>query len=69
VTSTACLGDFMPVFRYLAPVGRRVGLLPLVRVFTADELVASMTRAGLDIVVRWQPAPNKALFVIARKPR
>ena len=31
VSSTACIGDFMKVFKVIAPIGRFFGLLPLVK--------------------------------------
>ena len=68
VTSTACLGDSLKFLGWVAPVGRLFGLMPLVRVFTVDELVAQMRGAGFEIEHQWQPGKNKALFLIARKP-
>ena len=43
------------------------GLLPRVRFFTPDALVAAFEAAGFEIEHRWQPDRRKALFVIARK--
>jgi 2-polyprenyl-3-methyl-5-hydroxy-6-metoxy-1,4-benzoquinol methylase len=68
VTSTACIGDTMMFFKIIAPVGRLLGLLPLVNVFTTDELVASLTAAGFEIDHQWQPGKGKAVFVVAKKP-
>lgn len=68
VTSTACIGDTMKFFKIIAPVGRLLGLLPLVNVFTTDELVASLTAAGFEIDHQWQPGKGKAVFVVAKKP-
>ncbi|MGI9657375.1 MAG: class I SAM-dependent methyltransferase [Gaiellaceae bacterium] len=67
VSSTVCLGDTMKFFKWIGPIGRFLGVLPLVRVFTVAELVASMTAAGFEILHQWQPARGKALFLIARK--
>ncbi len=67
VTSTVCIGDTMKFFKIIAPVGRLLGLMPLVKVFTTDELVASLTAAGFEIDHRWQPGKGKALFVVAKK--
>ena len=67
VSSTMCLGDKHGWFRWVGPVGKALGLFPLVRVFTADELRRSMTSAGLVIEHDWQPKPKAALFLIARK--
>lgn len=68
VTSTACLGDTMAFLKYVAPLGRTLGFLPLVRVFTAAELEARIREAGFAIEESWLPGKGKALFLIARKP-
>jgi ubiquinone/menaquinone biosynthesis C-methylase UbiE len=67
LSSTACLADGMGFFRYIAPVGKALGLLPLLRVFTRKELVASIAAAGFEIVEDWQPGKNKGVFVVAKK--
>lgn len=68
VTSTVCLGETMAFFKYIGPIGRFFGLLPLISVFTPDHLVDCLTDAGFEMIERWQPAKGKALFAIARKP-
>jgi ubiquinone/menaquinone biosynthesis C-methylase UbiE len=68
VTSTACLGDTMGYFKLIAPLGRVVGLLPLVRVFKQKDLIASLTAAGFVIEEEWRPDKSLAVFVVARKP-
>ena len=45
-----------------------VGVLPLVKFFTAAELETTLTDAGFEIDHRWQPAPDKAIFLIGKKP-
>jgi ubiquinone/menaquinone biosynthesis C-methylase UbiE len=67
VSSTACLGDSMRWFKLIAPVGRRLGVMPYVAVFTADELAKSLTEAGFELEHRWQPGKGKAVFLVARK--
>ncbi len=67
VSSTACLGDMMMFFRVIAPVGRFLGLLPLVRIFRVKELENSLTAAGFAIDHQWQPAKGKAVFIVAKK--
>lgn len=67
VTSTTCLGDSMSFFKIIAPVGRLLGLMPLLKVFTTAELVASLTDAGFEIDHRWQPGKGKAVFIVAKK--
>ena len=68
VSSTACLGDTMKWFRFIAPIGRRLGLIPMVKIFSVAELVASLTDAGFGIDYQWQPGRGMAVFIVARKP-
>jgi ubiquinone/menaquinone biosynthesis C-methylase UbiE len=67
VSSTACLGDMMLLFKIIAAVMRCLRFLPTIKVFTAEDLVASLKRAGFQIDRRWQPGKNKALFIVAKK--
>jgi ubiquinone/menaquinone biosynthesis C-methylase UbiE len=67
VSSTVCLGGQVPVMRAILPVGRFLGLLPMVKFFTAEELEGSLTKAGFRIDYRWQPEKSMALFIVARK--
>jgi ubiquinone/menaquinone biosynthesis C-methylase UbiE len=69
VSSTACLGDTMGFFKLIAPLGRALGLLPILNVMTRDQLVGGMKRAGFSIAHNWQPEAGKAVFVVAEKPR
>lgn len=68
VTSTACLGDTMTWFKVIAPIGRALGVIPLVKIFTAKELEDSLTGAGFRIDHRWQPSKGKSVFIVAKKP-
>ncbi len=67
VTSTACLGDTMKVFKLVAPIGRALGLMPMVKVFTTKELQDSLTGAGFEIAYQWLPGKGKAVFIVAEK--
>lgn len=67
VTSTACIGDTMKFFKIIAPMGKFLGLMPLVKVFTTRELEDSLTNAGFQIDYQWQPGKNKAVFIVATK--
>lgn len=67
VTSTACLGDTMKFFKLIVPIGRFFGLMPLVKVFTTRELIASLTEAGFAIAHQWQPGKNTGVFIVAKK--
>lgn len=67
VTSTACLGDTMKFFKLIAPIGKFLGLMPLVKVFSTKELQDSLTDAGFGIDYQWQPGKGKAVFIVAKK--
>ena len=67
VTSTACLGDTMKWFKLIALIGKFLGLMPLVKVFTAKELEDSLTNGGFAIDYHWQPSKGKAVFIVAKK--
>lgn len=66
VSSTACIGDTMKFFKLIGPIGNFLGLIPLVKAFTARELLSSLTNAGFEIDHQWQPGKGKALFVVAK---
>jgi SAM-dependent methyltransferase len=68
VTSTACIGDMAWYFKLIAPVGRVLGLIPLVAVFTRDDLAGMLLDAGFEIDREWLPKKNAAVFIVARKP-
>jgi ubiquinone/menaquinone biosynthesis C-methylase UbiE len=65
VTSTACIGDTMKLFKVIAPIGKLFGLTLMV--FTTNELENSLTDAGFEIDYRWQPGRGKAVFIVAKK--
>lgn len=67
VTSTACLGDTMSYIKLIVPIGKFLGLMPLVKVFTTQELVDSLTGTGFEIDYQWQPGKGKAVFIVAKK--
>lgn len=68
VSSTACLGDGLSVFKMIGPIGHTLGILPLLRVFTADELADSLLRAGFTVERFWRPGDGRTAFIVARKP-
>ncbi|MEO0412212.1 MAG: class I SAM-dependent methyltransferase [Pseudomonadota bacterium] len=67
VTSTGCMGDTMAWFRFVAPIGKALRLLPLIQIFTSDTLRQAMTDAGFKIVEDWQPEKSQAIFIIAQR--
>ena len=68
VSSTACIGDTQAWLRFILPIGRFFGRMPFVEIFTTEQLVQSIEAAGFVIDQQWQPAPGRALFIVARKP-
>lgn len=68
VSSTTCLGDNMGFFKVVGPLGYRLGVIPLLRVFTSDELKESIENTGFTIDHEWLPGKGKAIFIIAQKP-
>ena len=67
VTSTVCLGESMKILNFIVPIGRFLGLMPMVRVFTPQELTDSLIKAGFAIDFQWQPGRGKAVFIVAKK--
>jgi ubiquinone/menaquinone biosynthesis C-methylase UbiE len=67
VTSTACIGDTMKLFKFVVPIGKFFGLMPVVKVFTTKELEHSLTAAGFAIDYQWQPGKGKAVFIVTKK--
>jgi ubiquinone/menaquinone biosynthesis C-methylase UbiE len=66
ISSTACIGDTMGLFKAIAPLGKALGLLPQLDVMTTPDLVKSLTAAGFSIEHQWQPGRGKAVFIVAR---
>lgn len=68
VSSTICLGDGMKYIKFIAPLGRLLGLMPLLKVFTKSELRSSITNAGFSIDYEWVPEGKvTVLFLVAKK--
>lgn len=67
VSSTVCLGETMKLFKLIGPIGRFLGVMPLVRVFTVEELVDSLEAAGFAIDHQWQPGKGD-VFIVAERP-
>ncbi len=67
ISSTACMGDSIPIFKYIVPVGRALGLFPIVKVFGQTTLVNEMSESEFHVVQQWRPNKKMAAFVIAEK--
>lgn len=68
ISSTICLGDALGWLKFIAPIGRLIGLMPLVKFFTQYELKQCLIDAGFVIDYAWQPGEGKAMFIVAKKP-
>ncbi|MEM6709922.1 MAG: class I SAM-dependent methyltransferase [Pseudomonadota bacterium] len=68
VTSTVCLADDAAWLERLAPIGRRLGLLPRMSFFRRSALLNRLKATGFTIEHEDQPTPKRGVFVIARKP-
>jgi len=66
VSSTVCIGDTMKWFKFIGPIGKLFGLMPLVKVFTVAELKDSLISAGFKIDYQWQPRKG-SVFIVAKK--
>ena len=70
VSSTACLADGMSFFRYIEPIGRRLGLMPAVKVFGHSTLEGYLTQAGFEIDYKMVAKPSRySCFIVAIKPQ
>lgn len=67
VTSTICIGDTMKWIKFIAPIGRFLGFMPPLKVFTTQDLVDNLAAAGFEIDYQWQPGQGKAVFIVAKK--
>lgn len=66
ISSTVCLDENLPILKYVLPIGRLVGLVPLVRFFTGQQLIESVRQAGFEIAHQWQPAKG-SVFIVAKR--
>lgn len=68
ISSTICMSDGLGFMRPVLPIGRILGLFPVVKVFSSDNLRGAIESAGFEIVEDWRPGKRKATFLVARKP-
>ena len=66
ISNTQCIGDSLPLFAWVAPLGRRLGVLPRVNVFREREFLQWIADAGFDIEEAWQPKPKASHYIVAR---
>lgn len=67
ISTTACIGDFMPWFKWVIPAGRFLGLMPNANVFTEQQLLDEMMATGFSLEFSWRPVRTRGVFLIVRK--
>ncbi|MEM7254146.1 MAG: methyltransferase domain-containing protein [Pseudomonadota bacterium] len=67
IATTACVLDFMPWFRFAAPIGRTLRVFPYVNIFGEADLLRWFAGAGFNIEHRWQPSPKSGVYLVARR--
>lgn len=68
ISSTVCAGDTQKYLKIVASIGNMFGFLPLIKVFSTDDLVKSITNANFEIDYQWSPGKGKSVFIVAKKP-
>ena len=66
ISNTQCIGDSVPLLRFVAPLGRAIGVLPRIAVFRERQFERWITDAGFELEERWQPKPRASLYIVAR---
>ena len=66
ISNTQCIGDSAAWLGWIAPVGRRLGVLPRVNVFREREFFQWIGDAGFSLEEVWQPKPRSSHYVVAR---
>lgn len=69
VTTTMCLNDGHGYLRAVAPLGRRLGLLPRLGFFGRADLETALAASGFTVEQAWLPGKRRGVFHVARKPR
>ncbi len=67
ISSTSCINNAR-ILKIVLPLGHAIGLMPLVRFFSADELLKNFTDAGFEIEYNWRPKASDAVFIVAKRP-
>ncbi|PCI87180.1 MAG: SAM-dependent methyltransferase [Hyphomicrobiales bacterium] len=65
ISSTVCLEDDSKIAKFIAPIGRLIGLI--LKPLTQKGLMQSMERSGFQIDYSWTPKTSSTVFIIAKK--
>lgn len=67
VSSTICLDDDMKLLKLIAPLGKFMGFMPVVKFFTQEDLQRCFKDHRFEIEYSWKPGKRKAVFIVSRK--
>lgn len=67
VTSTICIAESKSLIKYVIPIARFFGFMPMLTSFSGEQLESSMLEAGFDIDYLWQKRKGKAVFLVSMK--
>ncbi|WP_417453876.1 class I SAM-dependent methyltransferase [Kiloniella sp.] len=67
ISSTVCLTGVMKLLQLIAPIGRLLGFMPLVKFFSAKHLEKCIANAGFEIISSWEPEKSHSVFIVAKK--
>ncbi len=68
MSSSGCLKEFPLLMRIAIPIAQTLGAAPFIKFFSRAELEKDMVEAGFELEDTFQPAKDKAVFIVARKP-
>lgn len=66
ISNTQCIGETAAWLAWVAPLGRVLGVLPRVNVFSEREFLQWIGDSGFDFEEIWQPGPKASHYVVAR---
>ena len=66
VSNTQCIGDSAAWLGWVAPLGRALGVLPRVNVFSEREFLQWIGDSGFEFEEVWQPKPKASHYIVAR---
>jgi ubiquinone/menaquinone biosynthesis C-methylase UbiE len=69
VSSTFCLGDSNPIWRFVLPLARLIRLVPYVNILKRLELEKIITNSGFEIEHQSEHHKKEAAFIVAKKPK
>jgi ubiquinone/menaquinone biosynthesis C-methylase UbiE len=68
VTSTTCIGDASPFWKFVIPPAHFLGFAPFVNIFTRQALLQAIASAGFTLTYQSAFNRKEAAFIIATKP-